>query len=72
MFSVLLRHGTRERRYRILENEPAGWEIRTEEDRTVVRQATYDDWHRVERTLAAFNREIASLMADGWRIEGTR
>ena len=72
MFSVLLRHGARERRYNIFEKPPAGWEIRTEEDSTIVRHATYDDWHRVERTLAAFNREIASLMAAGWQIEAAQ
>jgi hypothetical protein len=72
MFSVLIRHGARERRYNILEHGPAGWEIRTEDDHNVVRQAKYDDWHRVERALAGFHREIASLLAQGWQIDGAR
>jgi hypothetical protein len=72
MFSVLIRYGARERRYDILEHEPAGWEIRTEDGHTVVRQVKYDDWHRVERALAGFHREIASLLAAGWQIDASR
>ena len=32
-----------------------GWQVR-EEDSHVVRQATYTDWHRVERAVARFDR----------------
>jgi hypothetical protein len=43
-----------------------GWETSSQEDQRVhARQHT--DWHRVERTVARFQREIANLRAQGWR-----
>jgi hypothetical protein len=41
-----------------------------EEDRTLRRLDRYHDWHRVERALAAFEREVQELRARGWRIAG--
>ena len=31
-----------------------GWDVREEHDSHVVKQATYQDWHRVERAMHAF------------------
>lgn len=31
-----------------------GWDVREEHDSRVVRQVTYQDWHRVERAMQAF------------------
>jgi hypothetical protein len=47
----------------------AGWEITTEENRQLTRHTWYHDWHRVERTLALFDREVADLTAQGWRVQ---
>ena len=45
-----------------------GWEVRIEEDSRVLRRHQYTDWHRVERAVAAFEREVAALMERGWRM----
>jgi len=31
-----------------------GWDVREERDNTVVKQVRYNDWHRVERAMQAF------------------
>jgi hypothetical protein len=31
-----------------------GWDVREERDNTVVRNAHYEDWHRVERAVQTF------------------
>ena len=38
-----------------------GWEVREERDDTVVKRATYSDWHRVERAILMF--ELSQLAA---------
>ena len=43
-----------------------GWEASEREDHRVVQQQRYTDWHRVERTLTRFRREIAALLEEGW------
>jgi hypothetical protein len=45
----------------------AGWEIIEREDLRVVRHQRYFDWHRLERTLDRFAREIAYMRERGWR-----
>ncbi len=50
--------------------EPApavGWETSERADEQVVKQQRYTDWHRVERTLTRFTREIDVLREQGWR-----
>jgi hypothetical protein len=32
----------------------AGWDVREERDNLVVRKINYQDWHRVERAMQAF------------------
>ena len=64
-FSQSFRKADRTRRYTI-QTTKAGWEVRQELDRHVVRRAYYDDWHRVERARRAFIIEITTLRDDGW------
>ena len=45
-----------------------GWEVRVEQDSTVLRRAHYSDWHRVERAVDAIEREMQELLAQGWRL----
>ena len=73
MFGFRLQHQNHVRRYSISPSGAAGWEVRLEEDRTLCRLDHYRDWHRVERAMAAFEREVAELRAQGWRVaeEGT-
>jgi len=37
-----------------------GWDVREEHDSHVVRQATYQDWHRVERAMQTFELQGAA------------
>jgi hypothetical protein len=39
----------------IITTTPAGWEVRTERDGTVVKRRTYADWHQVERAVRWFD-----------------
>jgi hypothetical protein len=43
-----------------------GWDVLEEADRRVVREAHYDDWHRVERQLSAFAARVEMLKNEGW------
>jgi hypothetical protein len=68
MFDVSLRHADHVRQYSISHASPSGWEIKSEEDRTLLRHSLCTDWHRVERTVALFRHEVDELVADGWEI----
>ena len=68
MFQLSLRHADHTRRYSIAAAGSSGWEVRLEEDHTLRRHDHYDDWHRVERALALFEREALELMAKGWQV----
>jgi hypothetical protein len=68
MFTRSLRHADRVRRYSIRSVGASGWEVRLEEDRVLRRLDHYHDWHRVERALAAFEREVLDLTASGWLV----
>jgi hypothetical protein len=43
-----------------------GWEVREERDSEVVRQARYQDWHRVERAKRSIGVELDDLRTKGW------
>jgi hypothetical protein len=45
--------------------------VRQEEDQKIQRLDHYDDWHRVERTLALFEREVSQLTEQGWTQAST-
>ena len=53
------------RRYSIAETG-GGWEVREERDSQVVRQAQYQDWHRVERARRSITIELNDLRDKGW------
>lgn len=53
------------RRFSILTTED-GWEVREEHDSQVVRQAHYQDWHRVERATRSMAMELDDLRTKGW------
>jgi hypothetical protein len=69
MFSVSLRRDDNVRHYSVDDHGAAGWEIKAEENRTLTRHVWYHDWHRVERMLALFHREVADLTESGWTIQ---
>ena len=66
MFQLSLRSANHIRRYSITAVQPSGWEVRLEEDRELRRHDLYQDWHRVERARALFEREATELRESGW------
>jgi hypothetical protein len=72
MFVARLQRADRVRRYSVSEAGAAGWEVRFEEDYVVKRLDYYRDWHRVERALASFEREVEELTSRGWHLAGPR
>ena len=38
-----------------------GWDVREESDSTIVREANYTDWHRVERALRMFALQLRDV-----------
>jgi len=67
MFTKVLTQAGHTRRFTISEAGPHGWEVRVEEDSTVVRRVCYTDWHRVERASSAIAEQVAQLEEVGWR-----
>ncbi len=67
MFAKTLTHEGHIREYSVRNLGLEGWEVREERDRRVVRQTCYTDWHRVERAMAIFSIEAATLEEHGWR-----
>jgi hypothetical protein len=65
MFAKELTHGGHTRRFTIDESVE-GWEVRVEQDSTVIRRVQYTDWHRVERALLGLVREVSDLEDGGW------
>jgi hypothetical protein len=66
MFSISLRNAEHTRKYSIAALNPAGWEVTREQEGELTRRV-YHDWHRVERALALFHREVGQLTQHGWR-----
>jgi len=66
LFSKELRFAGHVRCFLINRLGREGWEVREEQDRQVVKQIRYTDWHRVERALSLFNMEIGQLESEGW------
>jgi hypothetical protein len=69
MFSISLHRANHIRRYSVSAASGSGWEVRLENDRALTRLEHYQDWHRVERIVAAFRREVSELTEQGWQIE---
>lgn len=67
MFDQRLRHADHTRHYSITSDGDTGWVVRLEEDQTLRRLDNYRDWHRVERAMAQFEREVHELRARGWQ-----
>jgi hypothetical protein len=67
MFTKTLIQAGHVRRFVVSTRQACGWEVRVEQDREIVRQSQYRDWHRVERALGAIEREVGELVAQGWQ-----
>ena len=55
------------RSFQIHAARPAGWNATEQQDQRVVQQRHYGDWHRLERALTRFAREIHELREQGWQ-----
>jgi hypothetical protein len=55
------------RSFQVRQRSPAGWETWEQANNGVTQRKPRTDWHRVERDLALFAREIAELRLHGWR-----
>jgi hypothetical protein len=64
-YEQTLRKDGRTRRFSILKDE-GGWRVVDRADTTVLHEACYHDWHRVERARRAFTIEMTALRAEGW------
>jgi hypothetical protein len=71
MFAVCLRQNDHVRQYFVSARSTGGWEIRSEEDQHLRKHVWSHDWHRVERTLEQFRREVAALTAQGWQVQSS-
>jgi hypothetical protein len=50
-----------------IDQRGAGWESSEHTNQGMARIQSHSDWHRVERELARFTRQIAELRDEGWR-----
>jgi hypothetical protein len=66
VFSLDLTDGAHWRRFAVERAPQLGWQIREEADTEVIRQATCDDWHRVELAIRGFTAKAAALTRLGW------
>ena len=65
MYKASFRKQKHVRRFTIHHVQP-GWEVRDENDAMILKRVIYQDWHRVERAIALFERQRAALEAAGW------
>ena len=66
VFSKTLVRARQVRTFEIAAVPNAGWEARERAGAEVLDQRQYSDWHRVERVLTRFDREINELRRQGW------
>jgi len=67
VFSRNLTDGSHTRGFHVDKSPAEGWRVKDERDTEVIRQVTYDDWHRVELAIRGFSVEAAQLTRNGWR-----
>lgn len=65
VFAKVLVREPQTRAFEIAAVAGAGWQVR-ECDGDAVVQRHCSDWHRVERAIDRFTREISELQRDGW------
>ena len=65
---VLLKTLVHARHVRSLEVEASsdGWQVLERDDERVVQRQQYTDWHRVERRVTRFERDVTELRDQGW------
>ena len=66
VFTKRLVRASQVRSFEVAAAPSAGWHVSERSNRDVIREQEFSDWHRVERTLLRFNREISELRRQGW------
>src|SRR5713101_6579835 len=66
IFDRTLVHGSHVRSFQIRPSTRSGWIASEEADERVILHREYSDWHRVERAVARFRRDVATLHREGW------
>jgi hypothetical protein len=66
LFSVQLRHDDQVTIFHISLKDSGGWIVHEENNRGVIRDIHYDDWHRVERARSLFALKARQLRDHGW------
>ena len=67
LFEKTLVRANEIRSFHVEHEVAAGWRTRELANDRVVHQQQRTEWHRVERDLARFAREIDELQRSGWR-----
>jgi hypothetical protein len=65
LFAKTLVRARQIRSFNVAPSTSVGWEVSERSDEDVV-QRRFSDWHRVERALTRFSREISELRRQGW------
>ena len=66
VFAKVLVSAPHVRSFEIASAAASGWEVSQRAGDDIVEQHHYSDWHRVERVLTRFRREISELQRQGW------
>ena len=66
-FHKTLVRATETRSFHVERNPSAGWRTLALANDRIAHEQERTEWHRVERDLARFAREIEQLRRDGWR-----
>ena len=66
LFAKTLTRARQVKSYEIAPIPSRGWEVSERIDHDLIQQRRYSDWHRVERAMSRFTREISELRRQGW------
>jgi hypothetical protein len=66
VFMKTLVRATHIRSFEVAPLPMVGWEASKRSDEHVIQSRQYSDWHRVERVVSLFTREISELRQQGW------
>lgn len=66
VFMKTLVRATHIRSFEVAPLPNVGWEASKRADERVIQSRRYSDWHRVERVVSLFTREISELRRQGW------
>jgi hypothetical protein len=66
LFTKTLVRARQVRTFEVAALPDVGWQASERSGALVIDSRRFSDWHRVERTLTRFDREINELRSQGW------